>query len=296
MTALMVPLPGNDKLAGDLARRVGSDVATLVTRKFPDGETYLRYETPVAGRSVGLVCTLDRPDDKLLPLLFAAAAARDLKAAKVGLIAPYLAYMRQDRRFQPGEAITSNAFAKLVSGGIDWLLTVDPHLHRHSSLAAIYSVPAEVVHAAPLISGWIRSFVERPLLIGPDAESEQWVAAVAEAAGAPHLVLHKVRHGDREVEVSVPDVARWRSHTPVIVDDIVSTAQTMIETVGHLQRAQMPPPVCIAVHGIFAGTACDDLLAAGAAKVVTTNTVAHRTNAIDVVPLLADGLAHMGFL
>lgn len=296
MTALMVPLPGNEKLTDDLAHRVGGDVATLVTRTFPDGESYLRYETPVAGRSVVLVCTLDRPDDKLLPLLFAAAAARDLKAAKVGLIAPYLAYMRQDRRFQPGEAITSNAFAKIVSGGIDWLLTVDPHLHRHSSLADIYSVPAEVVHAAPLISGWIRSFVERPLLIGPDAESEQWVAAVAEAAEAPHLVLHKIRHGDREVEVSVPDVVRWRSHTPVIVDDIVSTAQTMIETIGHLKRAGMQPPVCIAVHGIFAGTAYDELIAAGAGKVVTTNTVAHLSNAIDVVPLLADGLTHMGVI
>jgi len=82
------------------------------------------------------------------------------------------------------------------------------------------------MHAAPLISDWIRNEVKKPLLIGPDSESEQWVAAVARDAVAPHLVLQKVRHGDRDVEISVPEVARWRDHIPVLVDDIVSTGRT----------------------------------------------------------------------
>jgi len=287
MTPLLVPLPGNEHLAQALAQAMDAEVGQLAIRRFPDEETYLRYDTPVAQRSVGLVCTLDRPDDKVLPLLFAAAAARDLQAARVGLIAPYLAYMRQDRRFRPREAITSNYFAKLLSEGVDWLVTVDPHLHRHTSLAEIYSVPTRVLHAAPLISEWIRRDVERPLLIGPDSESEQWVAAVAGDAGAPHLVLHKVRHGDRDVEVTVPELARWLDHTPVLIDDIISTGRTMAETIVHLIRRGMKPPVCIGVHGLFAGDALNGLLKAGAGRVITTNTVPHATNAIDIAPLLA---------
>jgi ribose-phosphate pyrophosphokinase len=258
-------------------------------RRFPDGETYLRYAQPLAGRPIVLLCTLDRPDDKVLPLLFAAATARDLRAASVGLIAPYLAYMRQDRRFQEGEAVTSRTFAKILSSHIDWLVTVDPHLHRYGSLAEIYGVETRVLHAAPLISDWISSHVENPLLVGPDSESEQWVAAVAREANAPHIVLQKTRHGDRDVEISVPDVARWRGHTPVLVDDIVSTARTMIETLGHLQRAGLRAPVCVAVHGVFAGQAYEELLAAGAARVATTNTIPHVSNAIDVTKLLAEG-------
>lgn len=125
MTPLVVALPGNEQLANGLASLIDAEVGYAVVRQFPDGETYLRYETPVAGRSVALVCTLDRPDDKFLQLVFAAATARDLQAARVGLVSPYLAYMRQDRRFQPGEAITSNYFAKLLSTEIDWLVTVD---------------------------------------------------------------------------------------------------------------------------------------------------------------------------
>ena len=237
-----------------------------------------------------LLRTLDRPDGKILPVLFAAAAARDLGAARVGLVAPYLAYMRQDRRFNPGEAVTAADFAKILSARIDWLVTVDPHLHRHAGLSELYTVPAVAVRAAPLIADRIAREVERPLLVGPDSESAQWVAAVARDAGAPHLVLRKIRRGDREVEISVPDVEGWRDRTPVLVGDIVSTARTMIETVRQFRRAGMPAPVCVAVHGIFAGNAYRELLAAGAARVVTCNTVPHASNAIDVTGLLADGV------
>lgn len=287
---LLIPLPGNEHIVDGLANAVGADVGRIVIRRFPDGETYLRYETPVSGRSLLLLCTLDRPNDKFLPLVFAAAAARDLRATQVGLISPYLPYMRQDRRFQPGEAVTSTYFAKLLSSQIDWLVTVDPHLHRRESLAEIYNIPTQVMHAAPLISDWIRTEVKMPLLIGPDSESEQWVAAVARDAGAPHVVLRKARHGDRDVEVSVPEVAHWRDHTPILMDDIVSTGRTMIETIGHLSRQGMRPPVCIALHGIFAGNAVSDLVAAGADKVATTNTIPHATNTIDVTALLAQGV------
>jgi ribose-phosphate pyrophosphokinase len=152
-----------------LAQAVGAEIAEIEHRRFPDGETYLRYRTSPEGQRVILLCTLDRPDAKILPLIFAACTARELGAASLGLVCPYLAYMRQDRRFLPGEAVTSTHFAALLSSACDWLVTVDPHLHRRGSLSDIYSVPAIAVHAAPLISAWIRENVERPLLIGPDA-------------------------------------------------------------------------------------------------------------------------------
>lgn len=134
---LLIRLPGNGHLVDDLASAIGADVGRVTIRRFPDVETYMRYEGSIVGRSLVLLCTLDRPDDKFLPLVFTAAAARDLGAPRVGLVAPCLAYMRQDRRFQPGEAVTSTYFAKLLSGQIDWLVTVDPHSRRRSLLAEI---------------------------------------------------------------------------------------------------------------------------------------------------------------
>lgn len=293
MTPLVLALPGSEALARTLATSLDAEQGRMECRRFPDEESYLRIETDVSHRDVVIVCSLDRPDPKYLPLVYAANTARDLGAKSVGLVAPYLAYMRQDRRFKAGEAVTSGYFARIMSREIDWLVTVDPHLHRRASLAEIYDIPAEVLHAAPLVSGWIHKEIERPLIVGPDSESEQWVSEVARDAEAPYIILTKARHGDRHVEVSVPDVEQWHDRTPVLVDDIISTGRTMIETIGHLLRAGMPPPACIGVHGIFAGNAYDDLIGAGALNIVTTNTVAHVSNRIDVSQSLAGAIGEM---
>jgi ribose-phosphate pyrophosphokinase len=293
MTPLLVAMPGNEKLTEDLAATLRCDVGRLEIRAFPDGETYLRFRTSPDGRSVGIVCTLARPNEKLLPLIFSAATARELGASKVGLVAPYLAYMRQDRRFQPGEAVTSRQVARLLSDAFDWLVTVDPHLHRYSSLADIYSIPTHVIHAAPLISDWIKANITEPLIIGPDNESEQWVAAVASDAHAPYSVLDKVRMGDRDVEIRLKDLEEWRGRVPVLVDDIISTGRTMIEAVRLLTSQGWPSPVCVAVHGLFADDA-DSVLVGTGARVVTTNSVPHKTNAIDIGKALAAYIATQG--
>ena len=286
----MVIYPGNESLGRRIAETLGADVASLTMRQFPDEESYVRLSAACAGRDVIVVATLDRPNSKVLPLLFLVDLAHELRASRVILVAPYLAYMRQDTRFKPGEAVTSRSFAKLLSGGIDALVTVDPHLHRYEALAELYLVPAHVIHAAPLVAEWIQAEIERPLLVGPDSESGQWVADVARRASAPYVVLEKTRRGDRDVEVSVPDVERWRDHRPVLVDDIISTARTMIETVRRLKSADLPAPICVGVHAVFAGDAYRDLRAAGAERVVTTNTIAHESNQIDVSGAVADAV------
>lgn len=297
MTLLLLPMPNNEQMADALESALAAagperiaDRGDLTLRRFPDGETYVRIATPVRDRELALICTLDRPDDKVLPLLFTAATARDLGARTVGLVAPYLAYMRQDRRFLDGEGVTSSYFASFLCRSFDWLVTVDPHLHRRTSLGEIYTIRTEVVHAASRVAEWIRENVSRPLLIGPDAESAQWVAAVAQAAGAPSIVLEKIRRGDRDVSVSVPDVERWRDHSPVLVDDIVSTARTMIETTGHLRGVGLSAPICIGVHAVFVAGAYEQLIAAGAARVVSCDTIPHASNAITLGQDLASAL------
>lgn len=290
MKPVILALPENEQLATGLAAKLQAEVGRMTVRRFPDGESYVRIESPVDGRNVALACGLHDPDSKVPALLFAASTARELGAARVGLVAPYLGYMRQDKRFNEGESITSVHFAKLISHYVDWLVTVDPHLHRRKSLDDIYSVPSIVVHAAPLLAQWISANVDSPVLIGPDSESEQWVSEVARGANAPWLVLEKVRRGDRDVSVSIPDITALRGRTPVLVDDIISTARTMMAAVRHLTGQGLAAPVCIGVHAIFSGDAHAELLSAGAARIVTTNTIPNSSNAIDLIPAIADAL------
>lgn len=287
---LYLPMPGNEHMAQALAVRAGGELGALETRRFPDGEAYVRLLSEVRGRDVEIVCTLARPDDQFLSLIFAAETARELGAASVNLVAPYLAYMRQDKRFKDGEAISSVHFAHLISQCFDSLVTVDPHLHRRRDLSEIFTVPTRVEHAAPLLADWIRTHVENPLVIGPDVESEQWVAAVAErAGGAPYAVSSKTRLGDRQVKIEVPDLARWRDRRPVLIDDIVSSGRTMIETARELATRGMAKPLCLAVHALFADESYAELNAL-AERVISTDTIAHPSNAVSVADLIAPRL------
>lgn len=287
MKPLLYALPDNEAFTHALAAAWPGDAGELEVHRFPDGESRVRLATLPRGRDVVLVCTLHEPDARLLPLLFAAGAARELGARSVGLVAPYLAYMRQDRRFHEGEAVSAPHFARLLSSHFDWLATVDPHLHRVHALGEIFTIPTVVAPASPLLARWIAAHVERPLLVGPDAESRQWVERVAGEASAPFVILEKVRSGDREVELRVPDVSRWRGHTPVLVDDIISSGTTLGEAARALRAQGLDAPVCAAVHAVFAPGAYASLLAAGAARIVTTDTIAHASNAIPMAPAIA---------
>jgi ribose-phosphate pyrophosphokinase len=283
---LFFALPSNEDACARIALFSEGEVGEMESRCFPDGESYVRVATDVSGREAVIVCTLNEPNAKLLPLLFLADALRELGASRVGLVAPYLAYMRQDTRFRAGEAITSQSFADVLSEHVDWLISVDPHLHRIKHLSDVYSVPAVAVHASRDIGRWIAANVPTPLIIGPDEESDQWVRAVAMAANAPSTVLTKVRRGDTEVVESIPDLADHRGCIPVLVDDIISTGRTMIAALTHLREQGAPRAWCIGVHAVFARDAHESLQRAGAAGIVTTTTIPHSSNRIDVAETL----------
>ncbi|MBS0470642.1 MAG: ribose-phosphate diphosphokinase [Proteobacteria bacterium] len=292
MKPLLIAFPGHEDFSRALARLLDADTAELALHRFPDGESLPRLPLPLEGRRVAFVCPLDRPDGKILSLLFAARTARELGAARVGLVAPYLAYMRQDRRFHDGESVTSIHFAELISGHFDWLATVDPHLHRHRSLDAIYAVPAMACHAAPAIAQWIAAHMPDAVLVGPDGESRQWVADIAGRIGAPWTTLMKTRSGDDVVGETLADAHLLQGRRPVIVDDILSTGRTVLEAARLLRAHGADAVTCVAVHAVFAGDAGEQL-ARHEVRVVTTNTIPHASNAIDIASDLAIGVGQL---
>jgi ribose-phosphate pyrophosphokinase len=290
MNTIILALPGAENLAQALSSALRCPASTLELHRFPDGEALVRLRTGVSGQRVLLVAYLDHPDDKALPLLFAADAARELGAAEIGLVAPYLPYMRQDDRFRPGEAITSRSFARVLSSTVDFLVTVDPHLHRWPSLDAIYTIRSRVVAAAPAIAEWLQREVPNCLLVGPDSESEQWVADVAGRLGAPWVCMTKERHGDRDVQVRMPHGAQCEGRTPVLLDDIASSGHTLAGAAHVLRGAGWGRPLCIAVHALLDAGGMDLLHRAGIARVLSCDTVPHASNAISVAPLVAQAV------
>jgi ribose-phosphate pyrophosphokinase len=288
--AMFFTTPGAEHLAPAF-RSAGLAEGTCVFRKFPDGESYVRIMEDVAGRRIVLVSALNDPDENLMGALLAAGAARANGAQEIGLAIPYLPYMRQDKAFHAGEPVSAVHFARILSQFSDWVVTIDPHLHRFRSLGEVFgAVPARRVTAVPAIADWIRSTFSRPLIIGPDSESSQWANAIAALIGAPVLVLEKTRTGDRSVQIDSPHVGQLGDHQPVIVDDIVSTGTTMAELVSGLVSAGFKPPACCCVHPLFVEGAHQRLLQAGALQVVSCDTVRHPSNRISVGNLFAEGV------
>ena len=287
--AVFFGMPDNHELAEELARLTSSDIGALEARHFPDGESYVRIDCDPSGRNAYLVCTLADPDHQFLPLLFAARTIRAMGVKTLTLIAPYLAYLRQDAEFQKGEAVSSRIFADVLGREFDALITVDPHLHRFTSLADVYSIPTKVVRASELIGTWVRENVRSPVVLGPDAESSQWAAAIGTSAGCPWSTFTKERSGDRKVRL-VPPAEEFCDRTPVLVDDIISSGATMIGAAKILEHQDRPAPYLIAVHALFDAATASNLMAVARA-VLTTDTVANPFSHFQIAPVIAEQLA-----
>tara|TARA_R100001163_G_scaffold62016_1_gene52443 strand:- start:485 stop:1396 length:912 start_codon:yes stop_codon:yes gene_type:complete len=275
-----------------LCKALDAEPGNLEEHLFPDGESYLRIKTDVTDRLCLILMDLSHPNRKFLPLSFLCQTLREFEVGKIGLIAPYLSYMRQDRRFHAGEALTSKIFAKFISDQVDWLVTVDPHLHRYHSLDEVYTVPSRVVQGAPVLAEWLTT-EEKLLLVGPDAESEQWVSRIAAQSGHPFVVGEKQRYGDRKVAITLPDLKEINFSTAVIIDDVISSGHTVLECVKALKERGVEEINCACVHGIFADEIDKVLLDSGIKQLVTTNTIVHCSNALDVSALLLPAIEEM---
>ncbi|MGE3320181.1 MAG: ribose-phosphate diphosphokinase [Candidatus Berkiella sp.] len=257
---------------------------------FPDGESIVRLNTAIDGHEILLIANLVDPNPKLFPLIITAETARQLGAKKVHLFVPYLPYMRQDMQFHANEGITSRYFAKIISQYFDSLLTIEPHLHRWHDLTDIYSIPATALHPYLPICAWLKDHIAKPLLIGPDRESEQWISRIAKLMDAPFVVFDKVRHGDKHVEISSPSLASFAGFHPVIIDDVISTGHTMLKILRYLHNNDFKENSCIGVHALFADDAYEQLKAAGATNIITCNSITHPSNQIDLSISIEDYL------
>lgn len=286
---LLLAFEDEAPLARELAEALGLPLDFIKRHRFPDGELRLVLPKPLPAR-VLLLRGLQQPNEKLVELMIAAPAARELGARELLLVAPYLAYMRQDIEFTPGEAVSQRHIARLLASQFDHVLTIDPHLHRIASLDEVMPKGTGLaLSAAPVLGAWVAARVPGALLIGPDEESAQWVSEAARAGCLDHAVGHKVRHGDHQVELALPEV-EVHGRAIVLLDDMASTGRTLIGSAQELLKRGAASVDVAVTHALFNGDALPALKAAGVRHVWSSNAVPHESNAVSVVPLLAQAL------
>lgn len=272
-----------------IARAGDLHLAPIERHRFPDGEVKLRLPAEALGENAVILRTLNNPNEKLIELLLAAQTARALGATHLTLVAPYLAYMRQDIAFQPGEAISQRIIGRLLADLFNAVITVDPHLHRVATLQEAIPIGAEnaiVLSGAPLLADLIAAHRANPLLVGPDEESAQWIALAASRHGFDHAVCRKVRNGDRAVHVALPEAA-VAGRQVVLLDDIASTGHTVAQATRLLLAAGAACVDVAVTHALFAGDALQVMKEAGVNEIWSTDCIAHPSNAISMAAPLA---------
>jgi ribose-phosphate pyrophosphokinase len=290
-TVVIQSLPSGASDARRIASLLGVPMHEIELHRFPDGE--LRVTTGPAASTTIIYAPLDRPNDKLIALLFACEALRREGAKRLVLVAPYLCYMRQDAAFQPGEAISQRTVGRLLAGMVDRIITVDAHLHRTTDITTIFpGIAADNLSAMPAIADALRSagLDAATVIVGPDAESEPWVSDLASRLGVAHAVARKTRHGDRSVDIALTDPQAIKGRPVLLVDDIVSSGGTLIACTKALLAAGARAVDVIVTHALFPMELHDAMIGAGVRSIRSTRTVPHPSNAFPLDATLATAL------
>lgn len=282
--------------AEELASACNVPARTVEVRQFPDGESLVRVRQPTS--TALLFRSLDDPNVKLIELLLAASALRDGGAERIILVAPYLGYMRQDAAFHEGEAVSQRVIGRLLAGWFDGMVTVDPHLHRITSLGeVICGIPALALSAAPALIGAIAADVAPPtILVGPDSESRPWVESIAGPLGLEFLVGEKVRKGDREVALTIPAAARVRGRKAMVIDDIISSGTTLIACAQLLREAGATGVEVVATHALAHEADLERLADSGISRLRATDSTSSPIATISLAEILAEAIRRQGWL
>lgn len=289
MIELLLAFADEQHLAEPLAQALHVPLHWIDRHVFPDGESRLRLPAKLPSR-VALLRGLQRPNDKLAELMILAPAARELGARQLTLVCPYLAYMRQDMAFQPGEAVSQRHIGRALAAWFDAVVTVDPHLHRVPTMDEV--LPGRrgtALSAAALLGAWAARHASRPILLGPDEEAAPWVRSAAQQQGLDHGTCIKQRSGDREVQVVLPRLD-FHGRAVVLIDDVASTGRTLAVTAAALFECGAASVDVAVTHALFVDDAMAHLAKAGVRHVWSSDSVRHASNVVSLVPLLAAAL------
>lgn len=288
---IVIPGPSSLNLGAKVAEIAGCRRVDLDYKTFPDGESYIRLREAVAGEAVALVhTTFPQQDKRLIELLLLTDALKDMGAKKVTVIAPYMAYARQDMRFRDGETVSIKTLFKLIEGaGADQFITVD--VHKESTLSA-FSIKAKNLYASEVIGKYIRDLnLKSPYILSPDKGAIMIAKRVAEIVGAEYGNFEKSRDritgaitvkGER-VDASGRDIA--------IVDDMISTGGTIASAAKMMKDRGASRVMAFCTHPLLVAGARERMKISGVDEVLGTDTVESEISAISVAPLIVKGLS-----
>lgn len=280
-------------LAWKVAAELKTKYLDTEIKMFPDGEIYVRFLGDVTKEEVVVIQSLGhQPNQYLVELFLMLDALKDLKAKRIVTVLPYFAYARQDERFKPGEAISLQTVSRLIeAAGADHIFTIDSHRHRVIDQDRLTKVPLDDLTAMTELAKYVNSTfsLKDPAVIGPDAEAGAWAKIAADTLGIEYDALEKKRYDAETVEIK-PRTLDVKNRDVLIVDDIISTGNTIIKAIDVLKKNGANDIYVACTHPLLVLNALVRIYKAGAIDVVGTDTVLSSISHVTVAPVIANAV------
>jgi ribose-phosphate pyrophosphokinase len=280
---------GSEAISGEVSRALNSESGGLEIRDFPDGEKYVRVMPNVSGSECALIKSV-RSNDDLMELLLCLDALRDQGAAPIHAVTPYLAYMRQDKRFKPGEALSAKTVLKLIHEFADTTATINCHFLSDAGEAVHEGIRFHNLDAISQLAGHIGLDCENPVFIAPDKGSLGFAKQGAHLMDCGFNHLTKTRHSGTEVEIGYKEL-EVEGKDVIILDDIISTGGTIVEAAKMIRRWKPKTVNVGCVHGLFLNGV--EKLGDVVDNVVATDTVGNPVAKVKVSNIIAEHLMRL---
>jgi len=294
---LLLSGTANRPLAEEVAAHLGQPLCQVTSKRFADGELFVKIDENVRGRDVYIIQPTKPPAENMMELLLLMDAARRASAARVTAVIPYFGYARQDRKDQPRVAISAKLMANMVTmAGADRVLGMDFHQHQ---LQGFFDIPVDHLYAAPvLVSHYRQKNLKDPVVVAPDAGSAKMARGFAKRLNASFAIIDKRRPSANVAEV-LNVVGEVEGRDCLIPDDMIDTAGTMTEAVVALKKLGANDVYCCATHALLSGPAVERLLASPVKEVTVTNTIGipperrfDRLTVLSIAGLLAKAIGY----
>ncbi len=286
-------------LAAKVAEKLGKRLCYVESKKFPDGERYLKINGNIDDEVIIIQSTAYPQDENILELLFLIKTVKELGAKKVKVVMPYMGYARQEKRFNPGEAVSAKIVAELIeSSGADEFITFNIH---EKCVLDFFNIPAKTLSAMPAIAEFIKDNNEKPLIVAPDKGAYPFAQEIAKILDCECTYLSKVRLGPDKVETRIVDVRcdgadetvnvdAVKDKKAVIIDDIIATGGTIVNAIKILKQYGAKSVDVCCVHPILVNGATARIYEAGANSIISTNSISSDTSRVSLADIIANEL------
>ncbi|MEM2932537.1 MAG: ribose-phosphate diphosphokinase [Nitrososphaerota archaeon] len=282
--------PASRNIAQEVATHLGAELVIPYYKQFPDGEHYFRLPEIDPDDEFVIIQGTHPPQDKnIVQLLLLTSGLRQLQVRKVKAVIPYLAYARQDKAFLRGEVVSFSAILKLMKeAGLDELVTINAHAPW-----ALEKAPMKTANldAIPEIMSFIgKDCGKIEIVFSPGKKGQEMSKVAANILGAEHFSVTSRRDSlTGDVSIDLGD-ARVSGKNVAIIDDIISTGSTMIQVIKELKRRGALRVIAACVHGLFISNADNQIISAGAERIITTDTIPTPHSYVKVSKLISEYL------